>query len=102
MDNLTRITVDDIKKGFNDGLVQLIDAEQYGGDGVACEIGSGGCSNWFYFAGYEGENMTASEYMRDVPLDEIAKEIEAVLYDFWNGDDADYDEWLFYRYTLNK
>lgn len=102
MKNLTHITADEIKYGLDRALVHLINAERYGGDGVACEIGFGSCSNWFYFAGQEGESMTAAEYMRDVPLDDIAREIEDALSDFENGCEDEYQEWLFYRYMLNK
>ena len=97
-----RITAQEVKAGFESGLIHLINAETYGGDGVACEIGYGFVSNWFYFAGQEGESMTASEYLRDIPMDDIVSEVVAVLDDFQHGDEVDHDEWLFYRYMIGE
>ena len=97
-----RITAQEVQAGFESGLIQLIDADGYPyyGDGVACKIG---CSdNWFYFAGEEGENMTAAEYLRDIPMETIVDEIVRVLDDFQNGDEVDHDEWLLYRYLINE
>ena len=98
------ITAQEVQAGFDSGLIHLIDAdnEPYCGIGVACEIGSGFVSNWFYFAGWEGENMTAAEYMRDIPMETIVDEIVRVLDDFQHGDEVDHDEWLFYRYLIDK
>lgn len=96
------ITAQEVKAGFESGLIHLINAETYGGDGVACEIGHGFASNWFYFAGQEGESMTAGEYMRDIPMETIVDEVVEVLAEFQDGDDADHDEWLFYRYMIDE
>lgn len=99
-----RITAQEVQAGFESGLIQLIDADcyPYYGVGVACKIGYGTLSNWFYFAGWEGENMTATEYLRDIPMETIVDEIVRVLDDFQNGDEADHDEWLFYRYLIDE
>lgn len=97
-----RITAREVKAGFESGLIHLINAERYGGDGVACEIGYGFVSNWFYFAGQEGESMTASEYLRDIPMETIIDEVTRVLVEFQDGDAADHDEWLFYRYMIDE
>lgn len=99
-----RITAQEVLDGFESGLIQLIDADDYPyyGIGVACKIGYGTLSNWFYFAGWEGENMTAAEYLRDIPIETIVDEIVRVLDDFQNGDEVDHDEWLFYRHLIDE
>lgn len=96
------ITAQEVQAGFESGLIHLIDAHLFLGDGVACEIGHGFVSNWFYFAGEEGENMTAAEYLRDIPMETIVDEIVRVLDDFQNGDVADHDEWLLYRHLIDE
>lgn len=98
------ITAQEVKAGFESGLIHLIDADGYPyyGDGVACEIGYGFLSNWFYFAGQEGESMTADEYLRDIPMETIVDEVVEVLAEFQDGYDPDHDEWLFYRYMIDK
>lgn len=95
------ITAQEVQAGFESGLIHLIDAggSPYYGDGVACEIGH---DNWFYFAGWEGENMTAEEYLQDIPMETIVDEIVRVLDDFKNGDEIDHDEWLLYRYLIDE
>ena len=106
MDNIMdrNITAQEVQAGFKSGLIHLIDANDrpYYGDGVACEVGFGGLSNWFYFAGQEGEDTTAADYLRDVPMEDIVQEIVTVLDDFQHGDEADKDEWLFYRYMIDE
>lgn len=99
-----RIAAQEVLDGFESGLIQLIDADNYPyyGIGVACKIGYGTLSNWFYFAGWEGENMTAAEYLRDIPMETIVDEIVRVLDDFQNGDEVDHDEWLFYRCLIDE
>lgn len=99
-----RITIPEVIAGFESGLIQLIDTGRYPyyGIGVACKIGYGTLSNWFYFAGWEGESMTADEYLRDIPMTTIADEIVRVLDDFQHGDEAGHDEWLFYRHLIDE
>ena len=98
------ITTQEVQAGFDSGLIHLIDATgaPYFGDGVACEIGYGFVSNWFYFAGHEGEDMTAAEYLQNIPMETIVDEIVCVLDEFQNGDEIDHDEWLFYRYLIDE
>jgi len=96
------ITAQEVQAGFESGLIRLIDADLFLGDGVACQIGSGSLSNWFYFAGMEGEGVSAEEYLKDVPMEDIIREIVDVLDDFQHGDVAEQDEWLFYRYMIDE
>lgn len=98
-EGMKHITTEEILRGLKSGLIRLIDAEKYHGDGVACEIGYGTCTNWFYFAGQEGEDQTAAEYLRNVPIEDIAKEIEDALSDF---EEDDYLEWGFYRTVIDE
>lgn len=102
---MSHITNEEILHGLKTGIVRIIDASgsPYYGDGIACEIGSGGVSNWFYFAGIEGEDTTAAEYLRNVPLEDIASEIVDALEDFEVSEDqGEHDEWLFYRTVLDE
>lgn len=95
------ITAQEVQAGFESGLIHLIDATgaPYFGDGVACEIG---CDNWFYFTGPKGEDMTAAEYLQNIPMETIVDEIVCVLDEFQNGDEIDHDEWLLYRYLIDE
>lgn len=99
-----RITKQEVQAGFESGLIRLIDAtgSPYYGVGVACEIGYGFVSNWFYFDVEVGMGMTVEEYLRVIPMETIVDEIVCVLNDFQNGDEIDHDEWLLYRYLIDE
>lgn len=93
--NLKHITAQEVIECIESGLIQL--ADEHGE--VVCRIGKGFNSNWFYFAGLEGESMTAAEYMEAVPLADIAREIADVLSGF---EESDYMEWGFYRSLIDE
>ena len=67
---------------------------------VVCRI----WDNWFYFAGSEGEDMTAEEWLRDVPIEDTAREIAEVLLGFEEDLDSTGEpgEWLMYRFFLDE
>ena len=87
------ITEDEVLQGLRSGIIRIED--EYADGGVIARIGD----NWFYFAGQEGENMTAAEYLANVPEEDIACKISEVLGDFQDDDE---DEWLYYRYFIDE
>ena len=71
-------TKDLIEKGFKQGLINLILSPN--GDGIACKIGNGTVSNWFYFGGLTAEEYDSVEqYQKDIPEETIVQEIIEVL-----------------------
>ena len=64
------ITIDDVKAGLNQGLIQIVDkpASLFG---LRCKIGD----YEFFFAGDEFDDATVEEYFNAVPFEERAKEI---------------------------
>lgn len=70
------ITEKMIKTGMEIGIVKIIDSPN--GDGFVCQIG-GDQGSWFYFGGLEAEESTAEEYLRNVPTEDITREIYEAL-----------------------
>lgn len=94
----TIFTKDLIEKGFKQGLINLILSPN--GDGVACKIGNGILSNWFYFGGFTAEKCnTVEQFQKKVPQEDIIREITDTLNDFHQVDE---DEQLFYYYVLKQ
>lgn len=90
------ITLEMLKKGYEQGVVRLIDSPN--GDGVVCGIGD----NWFYFGGFRTEGVSVEEYCKDIPFEEILDEIFNVLEDFRKEGDVFEDEYLYYEAFLNE
>ena len=84
-----------ITAGMEHGDVAIVDS--LNGDGAVCQIGE----YTFYFGGQEAEDMTATEYLANVPKDEIAKEILGTLEDFQH-DPGFADECGYYEAILNE
>lgn len=73
------ITYDMVVSGYNSGLIKLINASPFFGDGIACSIGD----NWFYFGGHTAEEYSdVAEYKKDIPKTDIIKSIFEVLEQF--------------------
>lgn len=90
------ITKDEILRGLDAGIVRLI-VDPNMDYGTVAEIGG----SWFYFGGMTAEEMTPEEYLRDIPKEDIAREICEVMQEFEN--EIDYsDEWAFYRAVLDE
>ena len=88
------LTKKDILLGLQNGVVKLV-PDPSSETGVMCRIGDG----LFYFAGEEGETMTAEEYERNVPQSEIAEEIHEALMSFRYYPEF-FDEYIQYSMVL--
>ena len=62
-----------IQRGLELGLIKLIDSPNDGEP--ACKIGD----YWFYYAGSEGSGLNSAEYIANVPMEEIVREINDAL-----------------------
>lgn len=89
------MTIEMIKDGFHKGLVSVVDSPC--GDGTVCSIGG----SWFYFGGQSAEEMTAKEYLANVPEQDIAREIYDTLQEF-ERDEAFRDEFRYYDAYLSE
>ena len=89
-----KITRKMIEKAYEEGLIKIIDSPH--DDGAVCKIGE----YWFYFGGETAEEMTASEYVSNVPKEDIINEITTVLDDFY-GDETFEDEYDYYFAIIN-
>ena len=94
-----RITKEMIEKGYNAGKVQITDvAEEYGCIGTVCKIGD----NAFYFGGQEAEDMTAEEYVRNTPREDLINEIFHTLDDEGGIRTEFEDEYRYYYHILKE
>ena len=89
------IRFEQVIDGMEHGDIAVVDSPN--DDGAVCKIGE----NWFYFGGQEAEEMTAAEYLANVPKDEIAKEILGALEDF-RHDPGFADEYGYYEAFLHE
>ena len=88
------ITLDMVRFGYDSGLIRLIPSPN--DDGIACSIGDG----WFYFGGHTAEEYSIVEsYKRDIPVEDIVKDIYGVLEQFQTELE---DEYLYYEYYLRE
>jgi len=87
------ITINMIRKGYNSGLVNLIESPNK--DGVVCRIGA----NWFYFGGLQATECSVKDYIETVQKEIIIKEIYEVLEDFRLIEEFE-EEYLYYKYYL--
>lgn len=71
------ITKESLRYGYEHGYVTLV-ASPYSDTETVCKIGE----IWFYFAGVTGEEMSPEEYKKNVPLDDILREIFDTLESF--------------------
>lgn len=86
-----------VSAGYATGVIRIVDSPN--GDGAVCQIGD----NWFYFGGHEAEGVSAEEYVRNTPLEDIITEIHIVLTDFgWSRDDELADEYRYYESYLRE
>lgn len=84
------ITKSLVKAGYEQNIVKIVDAC----GGIMCEIGEYS----FFFAGIEGEEMTADGYKKNTPVSDIINEIYDTLEAFGNDEDFrdEYDYYYFY------
>ena len=94
-----KITKDQILKGLKNGTVKLVPANAPGTPGTACKIGEYD----FWFGGEEAESTTPEEYMKNVPMEEIASEILSALDAFAEDPfDDNVTEYLYYAAILEE
>lgn len=89
------ITLEMIAEGMEHGDIAIVDSPH--GDGAVCQIGE----YTFYFGGQTAEDMSAAEYLADVPEDDVVKEILGALEDFRHVPDFT-DEYGYYEAFLNE
>lgn len=89
------ITVQEVFDGLRNGYVELV--EKGCGTGTVCQIGE----YWFYFGGITAEELTPEEYLRDIPMKDIAREIFDTLASFRESEDF-MDEYRYYRSFLRE
>ena len=89
------IRFEQVIEGMEHGDIDVVDSPN--DDGAVCQIGE----YHFYFGGQEAEEMTAAEYLANVPKDEIAKEILGTLEDFRHDPDFA-GEYGYYEAFLNE
>lgn len=90
------ITTEMVLNGLRKGYVRLIEDPNMEA-GTVCAIGD----SWFYFGGMTAEEESPEEYLRHVPLEDIAQEICAVLEDF-RRQEYFLEEWRYYAYYLRE
>ena len=89
------ITPEMIKTGLDTGIVSIADSPH--GDGAVCRIGE----YWFSFGGQTAEEMSAAEYLADIPKEDIVREITDLLEEF-RRDPGFADEYAYYEAFLNE
>ena len=90
------ITKDRILKGLDSGVITIEDGHNYLGDGVVAAIED----NWFYFdADTVRNDTTPDDYLKSVPVNEIAGRIHDALIGI--RDDISKDEYDYYDLVLS-
>lgn len=89
------ITKEKIKIGLKNGTIRIVESPNE--DGTVCQIGE----NWFYFGGQTAEEMSPEEYLKNVPHEDIIREIYDVLEEFLK-DKSFVDEYLYYDAVLEE
>ena len=94
------ITLEDVKRGYERGVVRFVDGAKFYGDGIVCRIGyDGWVSNWFYFGGEDAEDYTdPDKFINDVGLDNALEWVTDALNDCIK--EIDEDEYAFYKSVL--
>lgn len=93
------ITIDMVRNGYHKGVVKVLDAPTFWNQEPICNIGD---PMWaFYFAGSEGEGMTAADYLYATGEDDVIKEIFEVL-DSMKDDEYVEDEYAYYESVLRE
>lgn len=89
------ITEKMILAGIAAGVVKLIDSPN--DNEPACQIGD----HWLYYAGSEGAGLTSTEYVANVPIEDIAAEIVEALEGIRDDLDGE-DEYGYYEAVLRE
>lgn len=83
-----------VRSGLANGLVRLI-TDPNMERGTVCSIGE----LWFYFGGLTAEEMSPEEYRKNIPIEDISREIVETLEDFAN-DESFAEEYSYYLSIL--
>lgn len=88
------ITENLIRDGIRAKLVEFV-VDPNMEKGTVCQIGD----SWFYFGGETAEELSPSEYVSEVPMEDITREIFEVLEEFRNDEEMK-DEYNYYESVL--
>jgi hypothetical protein len=91
------ITYEMIKEGFKAGIVQFV-TDPNMGSGTVCKIGQ----SWFYFGGFTAEEESPESYLRNVPIEDVLRDVFTALNGFKNYGEYFEDEYLYYEYVLEE
>ena len=91
------ITYEMIKEGFKAGIVQYV-TDPNMGRGTVCKIGQ--C--WFYFGGLTAEEESPESYLRNVPIEDVLRDVFIALNSFINSGECFEDEYSYYEYVLGE
>ena len=96
------ITKEDVKRGYEKGVVVFMNGAAFHGDGIVCCIGHRGWNyNWFYFAGHEGDDYTGPvTFVNDIGIDNVLDWVTDALNESIR--EVDEDEYAFYEDVLNE
>ena len=83
-----------VRSGIANGLVRLITDPNLE-SGTVCSIGG----HWFYFGGLTAEEMSPGEYRKNIPIEDISREIAETLEDFAK-DESFAEEYSYYLSIL--
>lgn len=89
------ITKGMIRAGISAGVVKLIDSPN--DNEPACQIGD----HWLYYAGSEGTGLTSTEYIANVPMEDVISEIVDALEGIRDDLDGE-DEYGYYEAVLRE
>ena len=89
---MKEITLKQVENGFRSGVVRLTTGPME--EGTVWQIGE----HWFYFGGMTAEEESPDEYRRNVPEEDIIREIFDTLESIRKSDFT--DEYLYYYYSL--
>lgn len=95
-ENNKMITYDLLKKAYEAGVAKLVTDPDLG-HGTVCQIGE----YWFIFGGLTGESLSPEDYIRNVPEEDILRELMEVL-DCFKTDPSLVEEYHYYEKVLNK
>lgn len=91
------ITKDRVFLGIERGVIKLV-VDPNMESGTVCQIGD----NWFYFGGLTAEELSPEEYVKNVPKEDIVREIYEVLEDFRKDEGDLSDEYGYYDAVLSE
>lgn len=91
------ITYEMIKEGFKAGIVQFI-TDPNMDRGTVCKIGQ----SWFYFGGLTAEEESPESYLRQVPIEDVLRDVFNTLDSFKYAGEFTEDEYVYYEYVLEE